>query len=190
MSSGGPHTVFFKTESNINSFIPNARKNIQRKFGIAREKLGQNQLGHMMKKISSKAQLSKVFTNHCIRETVVSELHQRGFSFPEISTVTGHKTTESVSRYIRQNKDATKRKLSSALHDALPPIVMHSPESAGVISVEGNCSGLKFKCHKSVYGNQPVSNQPTSIVLSGNFQNCTSMIQDNEKMFETPVKMC
>ena len=44
-----------------------------------------------MKNISNKAGLSKSYTNHCVRVTVISELVEQGFSSDEIATHTGHK---------------------------------------------------------------------------------------------------
>lgn len=77
--------------------------------------VGKDALGKFMKIISHEAQLSKIYTNHCVRVTVVSELHQQGFKNSEIAQITGHKNSESVERYIRQTRDEGRRKLSNAL---------------------------------------------------------------------------
>ena len=77
--------------------------------------VGKDALGKFMKIISNEARLSKIYTNHCVRVTVVSELHQQGFKNSEIAQITGHKNSESVERYIRQTRDEGRRKLSRAL---------------------------------------------------------------------------
>uniref|UniRef100_A0A1I8HZM1 DUF3504 domain-containing protein n=2 Tax=Macrostomum lignano TaxID=282301 RepID=A0A1I8HZM1_9PLAT len=52
--------------------------------------VGINTLGPLLKKISSNANLSKLYTPHCVRPTVVTELHEAGFSVEKIAKVTGH----------------------------------------------------------------------------------------------------
>ncbi|PAA67526.1 hypothetical protein BOX15_Mlig005367g7 [Macrostomum lignano] len=66
--------------------------------------VGINTLGPLLKKISSNANLSKLYTPHCVRPTVVTELHEAGFSVEKIAKVTGHKNSASVERYIRRGK--------------------------------------------------------------------------------------
>src|SRR5271156_5590862 len=52
-------------------------------------------LGAMMKNLSVAAKLSKSYTNHCIRPTVVTNLKAQGFRNDEVSLITGHKNQES-----------------------------------------------------------------------------------------------
>ena len=59
-----------------------------------------------MPKISEAAGLSMRYTNHSVRVGTVTVLDSEGFSHSDISTVTGHKTIESVSRYVRNTSDA------------------------------------------------------------------------------------
>ena len=54
-----------------------------------------------MSTISSSAGLSKNYTAHIIRLTVISELFQAGFSLPNICKITGHKQTRTVERYLQ-----------------------------------------------------------------------------------------
>ena len=51
----------------------------------------------MMKNISRSTGLSRVYTNHCVRVTVVTELKEQGFSNDEIASLTGHKSSVSLS---------------------------------------------------------------------------------------------
>ena len=46
--------------------------------------------------ISKAAQLSKTYTNHCVRTTLVCVMKEQGMSNEEISSVTGHKRSESI----------------------------------------------------------------------------------------------
>ena len=49
--------------------------------------LGKNTLCEMMKKMSSKAELSKVYTNHCLRASSITFLDRRGMQGKDICTV-------------------------------------------------------------------------------------------------------
>ena len=84
---------FSKMSENTTALFPQPRKiksgDESSLWFCEKKKLGLNQLGKMMKRISSEANLSKTYTNHCVRVTVVSELHERGFSLQEIASVTG-----------------------------------------------------------------------------------------------------
>ena len=44
-----------------------------------------------MRTISEKAKLNKIYTNHCVRVSVVNELDSNGFTNEQICSVTGHK---------------------------------------------------------------------------------------------------
>ena len=78
--------------------------------------IGKNSLS-MMKKISTRLNLSKVYTNHSIRATVVTKLCESGFASREIMRVTGHKSEASLKIYDRDNSEAKKRDISKALNE-------------------------------------------------------------------------
>lgn len=65
--------------------------------------IGKDKLGGFLSSISLKAGLSKKYTNHCLRVTGINVMHDAGMSPEEIASVTGHKTTASVQRYIRRD---------------------------------------------------------------------------------------
>ena len=68
---------------------------------------------------NSMAILSKAYTDHSVRVTVVSELHNQGFKTSQITQITRHKSRESVARYIRHTRDEARRNLSDALNRGL-----------------------------------------------------------------------
>lgn len=76
---------------------------------------GKNTLGDAMKRLSEELQLSKRYTNHCVRVTVVSTLADHGVDTTAIQTVTGHKNCESVNRYKRLPTDKTLVETSGVL---------------------------------------------------------------------------
>ena len=126
--------------------------------------LGKNALGMMMKNISKQAKLSKSYTNHCVRVTVISELSEQGFTADEIATHTGHKKSDSVLGYIRHRRDGTKRKLAEALQIGL------QDSSKVDVSIVGDDAE-----DRRIEVNMPSSSEAVvnfNVNFSGNFTNC------------------
>ena len=78
--------------------------------------LGHNTLGKMMSKMSEDAGLSQIYTNHCIRATSATVLHQAGVDPESITYVTGHRSSESLKHYISGPSEEQQRTASSILH--------------------------------------------------------------------------
>jgi len=110
--------LFYKSKcpSNNDNLFPMPKKtfNSDGHWYCEKRGLGKNVIGMMMKTISEKAKLSKKYTNHCVRVSVVNELDAGGFTSEQICSVTGHKNRESVEKYKRQ-RDTEKRKISDAI---------------------------------------------------------------------------
>jgi len=118
-----------KIPPNVNILFPApCRKwKFSDRFWYAQKQVvGKNMLASMMKTISADAELSSVYTNHCLRATCVTQLHNKGFSVSDIQTVTGHKRPDSVQRYIKQIGSEKKRKLSHALCESMNPTMTES----------------------------------------------------------------
>lgn len=79
--------------------------------------IGKNTLGDLMKKLSNTLTLSKMYYNHCLRVTGINVMHESGMSHEAIATITGHKSTASVQRYIRTSDNQLKT-ASRCLSDA------------------------------------------------------------------------
>ena len=71
-------------------------------------------LSRMMKEISQEANLSKVYTNHCIRATSVTVLDNCGIEARHIMSVSGHRSENSIRSYSRTGV-GMKRKMFSEL---------------------------------------------------------------------------
>ena len=80
--------------------------------------LGKNKLGPFMKDISVKCQLSKIYTNHCIRVTGASILTRCNYSAKEIMSVTSHKSVQSLTIYQRV-QDPKKIEMGNVLRTSL-----------------------------------------------------------------------
>ena len=82
--------------------------------------IGKNPLGGMMRTISDDAKLSRRYTNHSIRATVINQLRDKGFRKEQICKITGHKNPRSLESYFR--KRSTVREvchMNKSLHDSL-----------------------------------------------------------------------
>ena len=77
--------------------------------------VGRDPLNSMMKKISKNAGLSRIYTNHCIRATVVTSLDEKGFEARDIMATTGHKSEASIRSYSNKCKPKKRRAVSDAL---------------------------------------------------------------------------
>ena len=80
--------------------------------------IGINTVGSMMKTISKSAELSKIYTGHCVRSTVITSMFNIGASVADIKCVSGHKSDNSVDRYVKRIDDDKKSELSSLLSRA------------------------------------------------------------------------
>ena len=63
----------------------------------------------MMPQVSVWANLSKTYTNHCVRATVVTDLMDAGFSPHEVCALTGHKNAQSLEHYDRLDREGSER---------------------------------------------------------------------------------
>ena len=63
--------------------------------------VGHNTHEKFMSTISTKANLSKRYTNHCIRVTGITNLTRANFNVKQIMAVSGHKSVESLALYQR-----------------------------------------------------------------------------------------
>ena len=71
-------------------------------------KLGVHSIDNMMKNISIRANLSQIYTNHCIRATTTTVLAHADIQHNDIIAVTGHKDPKSLIPYVtstRNNKE-------------------------------------------------------------------------------------
>eukprot|EP00117_Sycon_ciliatum_P038082 scpid85364/ scgid28368/ len=76
--------------------------------------LGKTILGNMMPEISKAAQLTQIYTNHCLCATVVSMLPGEGSEQRHIMALTGHRSSNSLTSYTRSTT-AQERPMSDTL---------------------------------------------------------------------------
>ncbi|CAH3185646.1 unnamed protein product [Porites lobata] len=107
-----------------------------------------------MENISSKAELSERYTNHCIRASTITALYQRGVDAKQICAITKHKDERSLSHYISQTTSEQKRQCSRLLPEAFyghPPtqtpkthVRQHIPKAKIPAGLE---KSLQFRKH-------------------------------------------
>ena len=78
--------------------------------------VGKNTLGKIMVNISTEANCSKQYTNHCLRATTITTLDAAGFEARHIMAVSGHKSESSLKHYSRV-QEAQKRKMSLTISE-------------------------------------------------------------------------
>ena len=84
-----------------------------------------------MKEISEKAELSVVYTNHCLRATTSTVLANEGIDSWNICAVTGHRNVQSLESYVREPSFAKRAEMSDLLHS------FGKPQTEGAIDVSG-----------------------------------------------------
>ena len=79
-----------------------------------------------MENISSKAELSERYTNHCIRASTITALYQRGVDAKQICAITKHKDERSLSHYISQTTSEKKGNAPGFCKKRFMDIRLHS----------------------------------------------------------------
>ena len=145
-------------------------KKMKKWFSPSR-KVGKNTVDNLMSNLSTELKLSRRYTNHCIRVTMVTVLKENGFSNTEICSYTGHKTPQSVDRYSRKRRDEDFEGMSSALSSGTTShrvVEVHQVSKRSRVTVTTRIPSrppASEGCENSMV---PVVN----INFSGSFQNC------------------
>ena len=88
----------------------------QQEIWYTGRKVGINTISNMMKVISAKAQLSQVYTNHCIRATTSTILSHANLNENDIIAVTGYKDPKSLLPYVASTSNEKRKNMSGILH--------------------------------------------------------------------------
>ena len=78
--------------------------------------LGIHKIENKIKEISVAANLSQIYTNHCIRATTTTILSNAGVENRKIMSVTGHKNEGSLQSYVKQPTSAQRAEMCNILH--------------------------------------------------------------------------
>ena len=77
--------------------------------------VGRDPLNSTMKELSKNAKLSMIYTNHCIRASVIMNLNEQGFEACDIMATTGHKSESSIRSYAKKVPVKRRHAMSDAL---------------------------------------------------------------------------
>ena len=121
--------------------------------------LGVNKLGVMMREISEEAELSSIYTNHCVRATAITLWSDAGLENRHIMAVSGHRNEQSLKSYnsrpsstqLRQSSDILTRSLVSS--NASLQIDFNDPQPAQVFSHVTSTSQNTSMYHRSSFDN-------------------------------------
>ncbi len=83
--------------------------------------ISRNPLGKFMKTLSTDAQLSQIYTNHCVRSTCIQSLDDADFEGHHIISVSGHLSKSTVKAYAKQTSDNKKQQMSDTLNEKIQP---------------------------------------------------------------------
>lgn len=83
------------------------------------EPMGPNTVNTIMPRISKNARLSRVYTAHCVRASMITILFRGGVQPKEICGITKHKREASLDSYIKGSSSKQKRECSNVLSNAL-----------------------------------------------------------------------
>ena len=72
-----------------------------------------------MIKLSEDAKLSKTYTNHCIRKTIISTLSNSGFEAQHIMAISSHKSESTIKEYADKCPENKQKAMSEVLSDTI-----------------------------------------------------------------------
>jgi site-specific recombinase XerD len=78
--------------------------------------VGKNKLAKMLSRMSEKAELSEIYTNHSLKATAATVLKEAGVTNKDIIAVTGHRNPSSLDSYVRAPNMKRRHEMSHILH--------------------------------------------------------------------------
>jgi len=136
--------------------------------------VGKNTLGNMMANISEKCGLSKRYTNHCIRSTCITVLHNNGIETRHIIGLSGHKSETSVKSYCKRLSDTKKREISTILCEQVATVSTKTSTCTSSNSVTTDVDllsdDLEFEAILQDISN--FENNPIPVSIPGNSNTC------------------
>ena len=107
-----------------------------------------------MAKISQVCNLSKLYTNHCIRSTCITALDDNGIETRHIMGLSGHKSESAVRAYSKRLSEKKTRKISEILSTTV--------QQTGTDESRNSCTSINTsastKCHVSDFKQHDESN--------------------------------
>lgn len=106
-----------------------------------------------MAKISQVCNLSKRYTNHCIRSTCITALYDNGIETRHIMGLSGHKSESAVRAYSKRLSEKKTRQIS----DILSATVQETGNDESRNSCTSTNTSASTKCHVSDFKSHSTS---------------------------------
>lgn len=78
--------------------------------------IGKNKIAKMLSRMSERAELSMIYTNHSLKATSATVLKEAGVTNKDICSVTGHRNPSSLDSYVRAPNLKRRHEMSNILH--------------------------------------------------------------------------
>ena len=136
-----------------------------------RQVVGKNSIDNLMSDLSKTIVLSKRYTNHCIRVTMITSLKEHGYSNVQISSISGHKNPHSVDKYFRRRRDED-------LEDMADSLQLESSTRATSVHIEKvtrKARIITVTCDGSTADGNPREHlrNASEVYFNGRFENCS-----------------
>ena len=126
--------------------------------------LGINSLAKMMKTISEKARLSKIYTNHCVRATAITLWSNAKISNRHIMAIFGHRSEQSLVSYNSRPSTSQLHNCSQILSRAFSPSANNHSQPSET-SLQSTSFQTKQVATKSLFTERTIQN--VQIVFNG-----------------------
>lgn len=115
-------------------------------------KIGENTMAKMMGRISTLCNLSRQYTNHCVRATAITVLG-RSYQENDIRTLSGHKSVNALGIYKRTSNE-TMTSMSLTLHNSFGDAATMNDDatastSKSAVNINGRSSLIDNACDNS-----------------------------------------
>ena len=144
---------------------------------------GKDYLGNIMKMLSQKLSLTKDYTNHCIRSTVVSNMIDNGHDVSDVAAVTGHKSSDALRKYASYKRESQVQSFSETLNKTLHKPAIKENSGEGEIQNEDSKKS-KMSPTQSTSTNSTVSIEIKENVKKTNICNFRKPKQHQHQKFE------
>lgn len=151
-----------------NSLFPKPCKTYNHVWYSSMAVVGKNTFDTFLSNLSSQLELSKRYTNHCLRVTGITILKEAGKSNEEIASETGHKSALSVQRYVRKRKDASHYGSSNLMNcgfSKIPTTVVPVGEGKIIVQEKKEVKEISYTAENS-------SSRSVNLQFNGTFNNC------------------
>ena len=127
---------------------------------FTKKPVGINTLKQFLPRLSSKCGLSQIYTNHSMRSTAATLLHQEKFEGSAMKSVTGHKSLSSLAIYQHTSKQQ-KLEMADSLHNKISGKGRKTKASATVGPDDSHTEGRRHSPSRQMEVSEPATDRPT-----------------------------